>query len=219
MKKYLKLLLLFLLVVTIAGCNKEEEAKTFTISFDADNGVVYEQVVIDKQQTISLPTPVKKGFKFLGWYPSEQYVKGTQVTENTIVGKDITLYAKWEAIDVQVTINLNGGTPLEEMEEVYVVKSTKTIKLPEVSKEGSIFLGWYVGDAKCASEVSFYENTTVVAKFVDLSELESEYSINLNLNGGSFYDMNEPLSSDILNSDNYIWAEDDNLSDRLVCPS
>lgn len=215
MKKYLKLLLLLLIVFTIAGCNKDEDIKSYTIKFDADNDVVYENVVIEKQQTIDLPTPIKKGYKFLGWYPSKKFTRGTEVTKDTIIGKDITLYAKWEPINVKISIDLNGGTPEQEMQDVYNVKSNELIVLPKVYKEDCIFAGWYVGNTKHDNKEPFLEDTTLVAKFVPLSELQSEYNITLELNGGSFYNINEPLSQQTLESNNYLYMKNDNLTDQI----
>ena len=43
--------------------------------------------------SVTLPTPVKAGAKFEGWYTSKDYT--TQFTEKDFVTDDMTLYAKW----------------------------------------------------------------------------------------------------------------------------
>ena len=215
MKKYLKLLLLFFLALVIIGCNKEENDNSYTIKFSTDCELTYEDVVIEKQQTIDLPTPTKKGFKFIGWYPSEKFVKGTEVTKDTVIGKNITLYAKWESIKVNVVLNTNGGQVAENVKTEYNIYSVDTIDLPKVSKDQYIFLGWFVGNTKYEGKVSFLEDTIVEARFIALSELQSEYNVTLNLNGGKFYDFDEPLSDEVLNSREYQYLRDENLSDAL----
>lgn len=215
MKKHFILLLLLFMVFTLVGCKQDDMKEEYTIKFEADNGVVYEDVVIDKQQAIELPEPTKKGYKFLGWYPSDKFVKGTKVTNETIIGKDITLHAKWETIPITIRLDLNEGTPESEIPEAYNVHATQVIELPDVKKAGHIFLGWYVGNTKCDSQVSFLEDTVVVAKFISLSELESQYDITLELNGGSFYDFDEPLADNILESRDYKGMENENHSDEI----
>ena len=215
MKKYVKLLLLFFLTLVIVGCNKTVEDKNYTIKFDSDSELTYDDVQIEKKQTISLPIPSKKGYKFLGWYPSKRFVEGTQVTEETIIGKDITLHAKWEPIKVTIKLDVNGGELQEEVSTSYNVYSVDSIKLPIVNKEDHIFLGWYVGNTKYENEASFLEDTTLVAKYIALSELESEYNVTLELNGGEFYDMFEPLDEKSLNDYQYKMMKNENLSDAV----
>ena len=50
---------------------------------------------------ISLPIPYRTGYDFAGWYATPSplpYVSGT-FTDMTTVNSDITLYAKWVAIN------------------------------------------------------------------------------------------------------------------------
>ena len=215
MKKYIKLLMLFFFTLIIVGCNETVEDRKYTIKFDTDSELVYDDIVIDKKQTISLPTPTKKGFKFIGWYPSKRFVKGTEVTTETLIGKSITLYAKWEATKINITLDVNGGELLEDVSTSYNVYSIDSIKLPNVQKEGHIFLGWYDGNTKYEKEASFLEDTTLVAKFIALSELQSQYNVTLELNGGEFYDMYEPLDDKALNDYQYDMMKNENLSDAI----
>lgn len=215
MKKYIKLLLLFLSIFLIVGCKETIEEKKYTIKFETDCELTYDDVVITEQSTISLPTPTKTGYKFIGWYPSKKFTKGTEVTSETIIGKNVTLHAKWDPIKVQVELDLNGGTVEEGTKTSYNIYSTQAIKLPEVYKEEHIFLGWYNGNEKCPNELNFLENTTLIAKFIELSELKSEYNLTLNLNGGKFYDLDEPLSTDVLDSYQYKIMKNENLSDAV----
>ena len=65
MKKYLKMILLFLLAFVIIGCNSEEDKNTYTIKFSTDCELSYEDIIIEEPKTITLPIPVKKGFNFI----------------------------------------------------------------------------------------------------------------------------------------------------------
>ena len=54
-----------------------------------------------------LPVPTRNGYAFLGWYTAT--LGGVQVTAETVIEKDMTLYAHW-AVAWTVTLNPNGGT-------------------------------------------------------------------------------------------------------------
>lgn len=64
--------------------------------FDADGGKVdlEKKPVIPNDRYRSLPTPVRKGYDFLGWHTDS----GDEITDDTIVSaeKTHTLYARWK---------------------------------------------------------------------------------------------------------------------------
>ena len=93
-----------------------EDITEVTVSFDAQGGSL---AVGDESKTVycgngrtygSLPTPVKSGAKFLGWFT--EVSGGTEVTSTTEVtnNSNHTLYARWENITASVVYNANGGT-------------------------------------------------------------------------------------------------------------
>ena len=57
-----------------------------------------------------LPTPIKLGYEFLGWYLEDTYEN--QVTSSSEISgtSNITLYAKWNMNGIMVLLNSNGGT-------------------------------------------------------------------------------------------------------------
>ena len=61
------------------------------------NNVVMSKVTskkYDKNEKISkLPTPTRKGYRFIGWYTAS--VDGEKVTNDTVITKDMNLYAHW----------------------------------------------------------------------------------------------------------------------------
>ena len=58
--------------------------------------------------TISLPTPTRDGYKFLGWYT--EATDGNKVTSLTVT-KNVTLYAHWEKESSETVeeVTLAGG--------------------------------------------------------------------------------------------------------------
>ena len=128
-----------------------EDITEVTVSFDAQGGSL---AVGDASKTVycgngrtygSLPTPVKSGAKFLGWFT--EVSGGTEVTSTTEVtnNSNHTLYARWENITASVVYNANGGTftggttltvPGTYGESYPVAGETPT-------RAGFEFTGWY----------------------------------------------------------------------------
>ena len=92
--------------------------------------------------TITLKSPTKKGYKFLGWYSGSKKV--TKIKKGT-TGK-ITLTAKWEAINYKITYKLNKGKNNAENPNSYKVTSAVNLKNP--TRKGYTFKGWYNGSKK-----------------------------------------------------------------------
>lgn len=220
MKRYVNLLLIFLFGLFLISCNEEIEKTYYTIGFDSDNGEKYENVVIEGKQQINLPTPTKEGYNFKGWYPSEKYVEGTIVTNETYFQKNVTLYAKWEEKDITINLDLDGGHfKNSELPTKLDVKAFDEIVLEKVYKDGYLFLGWYIGNQKLDQTVSFVESKNLTAKYIALDELEDEYAITLNLDGGSFYDYQTPLPDNVLNNYSYYSImnnQHDDIVNKLV---
>ena len=103
----------------------EEHIKTYTttnVSADAisnyaksGNGAARIRQISEKDITYgykygNMPTPTKDGYVFAGWYTEPE--NGTKVTDDTIVDKfgDITLYARWSPLNMNITYSVNGGT-------------------------------------------------------------------------------------------------------------
>ena len=77
------------------------EAPTYTVTFNPNGGTVTESTLtVTKGHTLgdTLPTPIKEGDEFLGWYTDEsfthKFVKESQIVKNQ------TLYAKWKSSDI-----------------------------------------------------------------------------------------------------------------------
>lgn len=81
-------------------------AKEYTLSFDANEGECDEPDRLIKYNTVldSLPTPIREGYSFLGWYTEKE--GGTKVdTSSKMFNQDTTLYAHWEVQKFHFDIN------------------------------------------------------------------------------------------------------------------
>lgn len=88
--------------------------------------------------TYTLPTPVKEGYDFVGWFDNPNGT-GTSIT-SIPAGWKGTLYAIWTEANVDVKWVLAGGTVAGNLPKE-ITGSPYTIPTPV--KEGYIFLGWY----------------------------------------------------------------------------
>lgn len=101
-----------------------------------------------KVKNLSLPeTPTKEGYTFTGWYLDEactQPYEGTPVTETT------TFYAGWKINRYTVILVSGNHTALEPL----TVDWNTVPTLPELTRTGYDFIGWYNGD-------TLYENAPI----------------------------------------------------------
>ena len=87
----------------------------------------------------TIPTPVKNGYDFLGWY-DQNSTSGTKYTKLTKGWKG-TLYALWQEVPKgDVTWVLNGGSVSVTLPN-YITDAPYTIPTP--TRSLYVFVGWY----------------------------------------------------------------------------
>ncbi len=118
------------------------EINTYTITFNTNDGELLDSIVQDYNTAVTLPTPVREGYDFLGWFDNEQ-LSGTEVSMSTIL-ENTALFAKWEIKEITLSFVVDGGSAVEAIVDEY----NSTISLPTPIKEGYIFKGWYL-DEEC----------------------------------------------------------------------
>lgn len=117
---------------------------TICVSFDLNykTSAKYDDILATVGKKYGkLPTPVRKGYTFQGWYTSAKH--GTRVKAATRVtdSKDHTLYAHWKAKTYKVKLNARGG---KISKSSYKVTYASTYgKLAAPTRKGYTFLGWY----------------------------------------------------------------------------
>ena len=90
-----------------------------------------------------LPTPVRRGYTFLGWYTAA--IGGTQIlaSHRYDTADDTTVYAHWQVNSYRVTYDYwtNGGTAASDA-GAYVDYGEAVPLTPTAAKEGWTFVGW-----------------------------------------------------------------------------
>lgn len=170
---------------------QQNQSDTYRLTFILDGGELDEWESYSQYQAgkvLTLPTPTKIGFTFLGWYLTEDF-EGERVTEisATDMGNKI-FYAKW-AQRFSVTLMLNGGT-LKDGENItdYTVGTSPVLPIP--TKPDYTFKGWYEssdlsGDPVERIPSSATGNQTFYAKWEKNVPAKQTYTVKLVLNGGT----------------------------------
>ncbi len=146
---------------------KELNTITPTVTFVDGDDIRTASVNYFKE--VTLPTPTKEGFEFVGWYTdNDEQFTGKNVTE------DVTVYAKWSGT-YDVIFNANGGSYADgTIVKSITAESSEEVAAPEEpTKEGYTFSGWFT-DEKCtnAFEGKVYANTTLYARWQGVPKVE-----------------------------------------------
>ena len=154
---------------------------TFAINYVLDGGTNSENnpnEYVPEKLPLLLEDPTKSGYKFVGWYDNENFT-GEAITEISAgTMGDVTLYAKWNALDYRISYELNGGTNAENPDGYDVSDLPVSLHVP--SRTGYIFKGWYMGENRVlAIPVGTTGNVVVSAKWEPIT-----YTIDFDTNGG-----------------------------------
>ena len=111
------------------------EETIYKIVYDLDGGSckdLLEEFTITNM--ISLQSPIKDGYAFIGWYDEKDNLV------NTLELKNYNLKAKWEEIVYTINYELDDGECNNLPEEF---SASNMIDLPIPTKKGYTFVGWY----------------------------------------------------------------------------
>ncbi len=152
------------------------------ISNGADYTLVDEDEYYEDGEVANLPTPVKVGCQFLGWYTTEDFKESSRLTSNTVsMNGDVTVYAKWNENVYTIEYELNGGTLADKVDN-YTVTDKVVLGMPV--KEGYTFLGWIgTGLGETPVENVVIENGTGNRKYTAVFKANI-YTITFKANGG-----------------------------------
>ena len=137
------------------------------IVFDTncDKTIDSRKVEVESSLGINLPMLTRVGYEFVGWYTTENFDPSSRVYSDTKFFESITLYARWDAKEVKLSFDRNGGDGIANSKSIMLEKEYG--ELPVVNKAGYEFLGWFYEDTLISSNtiVSVPEDHTLVAKW------------------------------------------------------
>nr|MBP3282338.1 InlB B-repeat-containing protein [Treponema sp.] len=163
------------------------EAIEYTINYELNGGknsAENPQSYTIESDSFSFAAPTRTGYKFSGWYETEDFAgSSTAGIESGSFG-DKTLYAKWEAVSYTISYVLNGGENSSENRSEYTIESD-SITLASPSKTGATFLGWYETENFSGSKITSIPKGSVGNKSFYAKWNFITYSISYELNGGT----------------------------------
>ena len=118
------------------------EIITYNISYDLGGGSTSSltKTYNVESNTITLPTPTRTGYTFLGWTASNGSTPSTSVSIAKGSTGDKSYTANWKVIQYDITYNLAGGSA-SPLQTSYNVESN-SFTLPTPSRTGYTFTGW-----------------------------------------------------------------------------
>lgn len=144
-----------------------EEIQYFTVFYDVHgHGKTPDDEKVESGKTAAKPEdPTADGWKFKGWYRSDDYI-GEPFDFTTAITEDTTLHAKWARTwTVSFDVGSHGTAPTAQTVE----NGAKATKPADPTAEDYSFQGWYT-DTRYTMEYDFSkevtEDTTVYAKWV-----------------------------------------------------
>ena len=178
---------------------------TYTINSEAVSSKTVDVIFGNKYG--SLEEPIYSGYDFIGWFTAA--TGGTEITAETTVltASNHTIYAQWEKVESQITINFVYG--YDDKTEPRLAVPGREMTLPALTRNGYTFNGWYaeaeftnlvtspfvVPDTDTTLFAKWTANTyQIVYRYIDASGKEqtitsSEYLVENGSKLGSFYDL------------------------------
>lgn len=97
-------------------------AATFTLTFEPGQGTVDTptQVVTYGEAYGELPTPVRSGYAFKGWFTAAEGGTEIKSTDTVSITEDTTVFAQWEAMTI---VRIVEGGSVTTYTKVYAVQS------------------------------------------------------------------------------------------------
>ena len=124
---------------------------TYYVHFDKNNNdatgtMSDQQFNYGQAQNLTANAFSRTGYDFIGWSTTfdgeAEYTDGQSVSNLTAVdGETVTLYAKWNISNYNITYNLDGGTVATENPATYNIE-TSTFTLNNPTQPGCTFDGW-----------------------------------------------------------------------------
>ena len=165
---------------TYTGC---WQAIEYTITLDTSGGNALDAISYAVTSSpITLPTPVRTGYTFLGWTGEGITTPQTSVKIPKGSTGDKAYTANWQVIEYTITLDTNGGPVVSPIK--YTVEDTFT--LPYILRPGYEFAGWTLDGSGMlpSTPLIIYPGTTGDLHYKAEWRL-AEYTITMDLDGGS----------------------------------
>lgn len=164
-------------------------ANTYTVTLlDMEKGKSFDSFTATYDSVFTLPTSHTDVIGYnVGWHDTEsnRYESG----QTWKVAKDMTLYATWTYDTYKMTLDPDGGTFADgtTTNKIVTVGYEQQWTLPEPTRDGYTFQGWYDGDTLVASTgeswTLYMSDKSLKAKWTG-----NTYTVTYDVNGGTLDD-------------------------------
>lgn len=147
---------------------KHYNVLTFVALYTGVENVPVPQKVYDGDKAIYPDCPTKNGYDFYGWFTDLGL--NNEFDFDTVITQDMLLYAKFIEVHT-ITFDANGGEC--EYDTLTTNGVMKLDFLPEATKLGFDFAGWFNGSTKATLDDVYTEDTTLTAHWTktDISKI------------------------------------------------
>lgn len=108
----------------------------YRLTYNTDGGDEISDGTYTVENYITLPTPVRRGYYFIGWKTEGKIIS----TLEGLTG-DISLEATWKIINYTLNFDTKGGTQVSTIN--YTIKDSQLFPTPP-TREGYNFLSWHL---------------------------------------------------------------------------
>ena len=133
------------------------------------------------EQTVTLPTPTRTGYTFLGWTGEGITTPQPNVTIPKGSTGDKTYIENWVPTGYNITMDLNGGSGKEKV--IYTI-TDEDFELPTPTRNGYEFVGWTGEDITTPQTSVKIPKGSTGNKAYTANWQVIEYTITLDTNGG-----------------------------------
>ena len=133
------------------------------------------------EQTVTLPTPTRTGYTFLGWTGEGITTPQPNVTIPKGSTGDKTYIENWVLTGYTITMDLNGGSGKEKV--IYTI-TDEDFELPTPTRNGYEFVGWTGEDITTPQTSVKIPKGSTGNKAYTANWQVIEYTITLDTNGG-----------------------------------
>ena len=133
------------------------------------------------EQTVTLPTPTRTGYTFLGWTGEGITTPQPNVTIPKGSTGDKTYIENWKLTEYNITMDLNGGSGQEKV--VYTM-TDEDFELPTPTRNGYEFVGWTGEDITTPQTSVIIPKGSTGNKAYTANWQVIEYTITMDTNGG-----------------------------------
>lgn len=154
---------------------------TIITLLEGGNAGTSEEYFYTVEQTVTLPTPTRTGYTFLGWTGEGITTPQPNVTIPKGSTGDKTYIENWKLTEYNITMDLNGGSGQEKV--VYTM-TDEDFELPTPTRNGYEFVGW-TGEGITTPQTSVkIPKGSTGNKAYTANWQVIEYTITLDTNGG-----------------------------------